>query len=61
MMPEVECLFMSKWLIIFFFVDDIVALFVTVLAQLHTWHESHTLLESSVHIVSLFATAIAIA
>ena len=27
MVPEVECLFMSKWLIIFFFVDDIVALF----------------------------------
>ena len=34
---------------------------VTVLAQLHTWHKSCTLLESSVHIVSLFATAIAIA
>ena len=34
---------------------------VTVLAQLHIWHESHTLLESSVHIVSLFATAIAVA
>ena len=27
MVPEVECLFMSKWLVIFFFVDDIVALF----------------------------------
>ena len=34
---------------------------VTVLAQLHTWHESHTLLESSVHIVSLFAMVIAVA
>ena len=27
MVPEVECLFMSKWLVIFFFMDDIVALF----------------------------------
>ena len=24
MVPEIECLFMSKWLVIFFFVDDIV-------------------------------------
>ena len=36
-------------------------LVVMVLAQLHIWHKSHTLLESSVHIVSLFATAIAVA
>ena len=27
MVPEVECLFISKWLVIFFFMDDIVALF----------------------------------
>ena len=27
MVPEVECLFMSKWLVIFFFIDDIMALF----------------------------------
>ena len=27
MVPEVECLFMSKWLVIFFFMDNIVALF----------------------------------
>ena len=27
MVPEVECLFMSKWLVVFFFVDNIVALF----------------------------------
>ena len=34
---------------------------VPVLAQLHTWHKSRTLLESSICIVSLFVTAIAIA
>ena len=27
MVPEVECLFMSKWLVIFFFMDNIVSLF----------------------------------
>ena len=27
MVSEVECLFMSKWLVIFFFMDNIVALF----------------------------------
>ena len=63
MVPEVEYLFISKWLVIFFFMDNIVALFkpqhqtkfMEVMAHLTNKYELHNLGELkwflSIHIV----------